>query len=65
MSGIGGWGQRVLRMAWGMAWGIAGRLGGDEGPWILFAPTGLFEPLGLQEGKSDHVHKAVPMLTLP
>lgn len=30
-----------------------------------FPPFGLFEPLGLEEGKSDHTHEAVPVQPLP
>lgn len=30
-----------------------------------FSPFGLFEPLGLQEGESNHAHEAVPVQSLP
>jgi hypothetical protein len=48
-----------------MACRTAGRLGCGGGLAILFSPSGLFEPLGLEEGKRDHAHQAVPVEALP
>ena len=48
-----------------MAWRTAGRLGCGGGPEIHFFPSGLFQPLGLEEGERDHAHEAVSVKPLP
>lgn len=48
-----------------MAWRTAGGVGCGGGPAILFSPFGLLEPLGLEEGESDHAQQAVSVKTLP
>lgn len=48
-----------------MAWRTAGKVGWGGGPRILFFPSRLSEPLGLQEGVSHRRHQGMAVKSGP